>query len=353
MLKGLMIDMNTQKPLVSVVMCNYNTKEEYLRSAIESILRQTYEHFEFIIVDDASPGNDVEVIQSYRDPRIILLRNEHNRGVAYSCNRGLALAKGEYIARMDADDIALPYRLEKQVAYMEKHRDVDILCAQAKLIGSRHGVFAPNLTRPDRMKTALFFGCPIVHPTVMFRASFIKEHGIRYKENTMAEDYELWSRCIRVARIREYPHVLLHYRVHAAQISTASHGLQTQSANEVRETMLGWLGIVPDQREALVHYHFCTDSLSPDVTLRKLHGWANRLLQGNEDHRVFDQQHFTRDVMENFFVAAVKHLLQKRVTVGEALRMNLMRKALSPRYYGGYMQRFLFSRRLNRLSHYR
>ena len=341
------------KPLVSVVMCNYNTKEEYLRSAIESVLRQTYGHFEFIIVDDASTGNDVEVIRSYRDPRIILLQNERNRRTAYSANRGLALAKGEYIARMDADDIALPYRLEKQVAYMEQHRDIDILCAQARFFGSREGVFAPNLTQPDRMKTALFFTCPIVNPTVMFRASFIRKHGIRYDESAMAEDYELWSRCIPIAKICEYPHVLLHYRVHAAQISTASHGLQTQSANEVRATMLGWLGIVPDQREALVHYHFCTDSLSPVVTLRELHGWANRLLQGNEEHGVFVQQHFTRDVMENFFVAAVKHLLQKRVTLGDILRMNLMRKALSPRHYGGYIQRFLFSRRLKGVSHYR
>lgn len=349
MLKGLMIRMNTQKPLVSVVMCNYNTKEEYLRSAIESVLRQTYEHFEFIIIDDASAGNDVEIIQSYRDPRIILLRNERNRHVAYSANRGLALAKGEYIARMDADDICLPFRLEKQVAYMQKHRDVDILCAQAKFIGSRKGVFAPNLTQSDRMKTALFFGCPIVNPTVMFRASFIKGHNILYDESAMAEDYELWSRCIPAAKIREYPHVLLHYRVHATQISTAAHSLQTESANRVREKMLGWLGIVPTRRESLVHYHFCTDSLSPDVSLQELSDWARRLLQGNDKHRVFRQRYFTHEVIQHFFVAAVKHLLQKRITSGQILRLRLMRQALSPRYYGGYIQRWLFSKRLNRV----
>jgi len=342
--------MNTQKPLVSVVMCNYNTKEEYLRSAIESILRQTYEHFEFIIVDDASTGNDVKVIQSYRVPRIILLQNERNRRTPYSANRGLALAKGEYIARMDADDIALPNRLEKQVAYMERHRDIDILCAQAKFFGSREGVCAPNLTRPDLMKTTLFFGCPIVNPTVMFRASFIRKHGIRYDESAMAEDYELWSRCIPIAKICEYPHVLLHYRVHAAQISTASHSLQTESANRVREKMLSWLGITPSQREVLVHYHFCTDTPSPDVSLRETEDWARRLLYANDKHRVFPRRYFTNEVIQHFFVAAVKHLLQKRVTPGDVLRMDLTRRALSPRYYGGYLQRFLFSRRLNGLS---
>jgi len=341
------------KPLVSVVMCNYNTKEEYLRSAIESVLRQTYGHFEFIIVDDASTGNDVEVIRSYRDPRIILLQNERNRRTAYSANRGLALAKGEYIARMDADDIALPYRLEKQVAYMEQHRDIDILCAQARFFGSREGVFAPNLTQPDRMKTALFFTCPIVNPTVMFRASFIRKHGIRYDESAMAEDYELWSRCIPIAKICEYPHVLLHYRVHAAQISAVSHSLQTESANKVREKMLSWLGVIPSQHEMMVHYLFCTDTVSPDVSLQETEAWARRLLQANDEHNVFPRRLFTHEVIECFFVAAVKHLLQKRVTLGDILRMNLMRKALSPRHYGGYIQRFLFSRRLKGVSHYR
>ncbi|MGI5919604.1 MAG: glycosyltransferase family 2 protein [Christensenellales bacterium] len=344
--------MNTQKPLVSVVMCNYNTKEEYLRSAIESILRQTYEHFEFIIIDDASTGNDVEVIRSYCDLRIILLQNERNRRTAYSANRGLETARGEYIARMDADDIALPYRLERQVAYMEQHRDIDILCAQTRFFDSREGVFAPNLTQPDRMKTALFFGCPIVNPTVMFRASFIRKHGIRYDESAMAEDYELWSRCIPIAKICEYPHVLLNYRVHAAQISTASHSLQTESANRVRERMLSWLGIAPSQREVLVHYHFCTDSPSPDVSLRETEEWARRLLYANDEHNVFPRRLFTREVIQHFFVAAVKQLLQKRIPLNEVLGMELMRKALSPRYYSGYMQRFLFSRRLNGLSNY-
>ena len=148
--------MNTQKPLVSVVMCNYNTKEEYLRTAIESILSQTYENFEFIIIDDASTGNDIEVIESYHDPRIILLQNESNHHVSYTANRGLAFAHGEYIARMDSDDISLPSRLEKQVLYMQKNRNVDILCAQAKFIGNREGIFAPGLRNSDHIKVNIF-----------------------------------------------------------------------------------------------------------------------------------------------------------------------------------------------------
>ena len=109
-------------PLVSVVMANYNTPEEYLREAIESVLNQTYKNLEFIIVDDASTKNDIEIIRSYRDKRIVLLQNERNRKTAFSANRGLAKARGAFIARMDSDDICAPYRIEKQVGFFRNIR---------------------------------------------------------------------------------------------------------------------------------------------------------------------------------------------------------------------------------------
>jgi glycosyltransferase involved in cell wall biosynthesis len=344
--------MNTQKPLVSVVMCNYNTKEEYLRKAIESVLSQTYENFEFIIIDDASTGNDIEIIQSYHDPRIILLQNESNHHVSYTANRGLALAQGEYIARMDSDDICLPFRLEKQVLYMQKHRDVDVLCAQAKLIGNRAGVFAPGIKHSDYMKAIIFFGCPIVHPTAMFRVSFINTYGIRYDESMeskAAEDYELWSRCIASANIHEYPQVLLHYRVHAKQISTLTGRMQIESANRVRKRMLGWLGIIPDQREISVHYLLCTDTIAPDVTLQEIELWACRLLQGNSERCIFQQRYFKIEILQHLFVISVKSLMQRRVTLKQVLKLRLMKQALSPVYFYGYFKRFLFSKRLNRV----
>lgn len=344
--------MNTQKPLVSVVMCNYNTSEEYLRSAIESVLNQTYNNFEFIIIDDASTGNDIEIIRSYHDERIILLVNESNQHVSYTANRGLALAQGEYIARMDSDDICRPYRLEKQVIYMQKNRDVDILCAQARLFGDKEGVFAPGLRCSDLAKTSLFFGCPIVHPTVMFRASFIRKHNILYDtslEYKAAEDFELWSRCIRLGKICEYPQVLLNYRVHAKQISTLTGKMQIESANRVRLRMLDWLGILPNQREASIHYLLCTDTISQDVSLLETQTWAHRLLQGNKQHRVFQQRFFKQDILQHFFVAAVKALFRRHSALKQLFRLRMFWQALSPVYYPGYIMRFLFSKRLNRV----
>ena len=101
--------------LVSVVMPNYNTEEEYLRSAIESILNQTYSNFEFIIIDDGSTNDSVSIIESYDDERIVLIKNTENQGVTRSLNIALDHCKGDYIARMDSDDVSFPNRFEKQV----------------------------------------------------------------------------------------------------------------------------------------------------------------------------------------------------------------------------------------------
>ena len=121
--------------LISVIMSNYNTPEEYLREAIESILNQTYKNFEFIIIDDCSTDNSLEIIKSYNDERIVLIENEENIGLTKSINKGLAVAKGEYIARMDADDVSLPQRFEKQINYMNDHTELIVCGSSMELIG--------------------------------------------------------------------------------------------------------------------------------------------------------------------------------------------------------------------------
>ncbi len=334
------------------MMPNYNTPEPYLRRAIESILSQTYTNIELIIIDDASIGNDVDVISSYKDSRITLLRNEINRHIAYTMNRGMDAAKGEYICRMDSDDISLPRRIERQVRFMRRRHDIDILCAQARIFGKKAGVFAPHLTNPEHMRTEIFFGCPIVHPTVMFRTSFINQYSLRYEDSLdyrAAEDYEFWSRNASLGRICEYPHVLLQYRVHDLQISSASSGKQLDSARRIRADQLHLLGIVPDDREALIHVSFCTESANPDVGLAEIEAWACRLLAANGQHHVFPRGYFKHTVVQRYFVSAIKHLLARRVTVRQLMRLRLSRSMLFPVYFPGYLMRFLFSRRLNRV----
>ena len=343
---------NESIPLVSVVMPNYNTPEPYLRCAIESILSQTYANLELIIIDDASTGNDVDVIRSYKDDRITLLRNEVNRHIAYTMNRGIGVARGDYIARMDSDDISLPWRIEKQVRFMQRRRDIDIVCAQARMFGKKKGVFAPHLTRPEHMRTEIFFGCSVVHPTVMFRTSFIREHALRYKDNLCyraAEDYELWSRSVYLGRICEYPRVLLYYRVHSLQISSASSGKQITSTRRIRADQLRLLGIVPSEQEALLHDSFCTESAKSGFSLAETEAWARRMLAANAQTGALPRGCFKHAVVQRYFVTAVKHLLARRVSLRGLIQLRLSRTMLLPFYFPGYLMRFLFSKRLNRV----
>jgi len=120
-------------PRVTVTMMVYNA-ERYLRQAIDSVLNQTFTDFELLFLDDASTDRSLEIIQSYSDPRIRLIRNENNRGVAYSRSKALPLARGEYVAVLDADDVALPERLQVQVSYLDSHPDICLVGSSCQVI---------------------------------------------------------------------------------------------------------------------------------------------------------------------------------------------------------------------------
>jgi len=343
--------MKNELPLVSVVMPNYNTPEVFLRAAIESILEQTYQNIEFIIIDDASTEDDVQIIKSYADDRIILIQNENNKHVSYTLNRGLEIARGTYIARMDSDDVSLPKRIAKQVRFLQKHSDIDVLATQAEIIGDRKGVFATNLKDAKAMKIAIFFNCPIVNPSVLFRATFINDNALRYRtdlEYKAAEDYEFWSRCVSLGQLYEYSQVLLKYRTHAKQVSSKSSTTQIDSANRVRKKMLAALGITPNTREMDIHYQFCTESILSNIALKDSEDWAMRLIAGNAKFGIFDTKRFNSKATQHFFIIAVKSLLAKEITLAQFIKCRLTVKALSPKYYASYINRYLYSRKLNR-----
>lgn len=183
-------------PLVSIIMGAYNCADT-IGKCIESIIAQTYENWEFLICDDCSTDNTLEVIQKYQknDERIIVLRNEKNSRLAASLNKCLEYAKGKYIARMDADDESLPLRLEKQVTFLEKNNEYDAVgCARFIYndngnIGIRKGVAEPNID-------VLLTDAPFAHPTIMMKKEIFDElEGYTVSELTMrAEDLDLWFR---------------------------------------------------------------------------------------------------------------------------------------------------------------
>lgn len=199
---------------ISVVMPVFN-EEKTLRRSMDSILQQTFTNFELIIINEAATGDgSVEIIKTYmkKDNRIKLLqKTTEPKGVAVSLNLGLRAAKGEYIARMDADDYSYPLRFEKQVEYLDSHPDV-VLC------GTQYNIKTPKAEQstdfpcmPEDIKAALFFSNVIGHPTVMFRRAEFVENQLFYNEKCPAEDYELWFRVIEKYKIANMHETLVDY----------------------------------------------------------------------------------------------------------------------------------------------
>lgn len=199
------------RPVVSVVMSIYNG-ERFLREAVESILSQSFTNFEFIIVDDGSTDHTWQVLTGYaaRDARIVLARNEGNIGLTRSLNRGLALARGEYIARQDADDFSLPERLSSQIKFLEEHPEVGAVGSAVRLLDQRGRVVfdAYSPTDHETLCAYLLLDNCLCHTTLVVRSNLLKKLGGYDPELPYAQDYDLWWRLSRISLIRALPVVL-------------------------------------------------------------------------------------------------------------------------------------------------
>lgn len=205
-------------PKVSVLMPVYKTDENYLREAIESILSQTFEDFEFLILDDCPEDDREEIIKSYKDKRIKYYKNEKNLGITPSRNKLIDMAKGEYLAVFDHDDVSLPERFEKQVQYLDEHQDVGVVLSNVKSLIK--GRISANPIDDYNIKMALIRTCAMSHPASMIRKSVLINNNIRYEERFFpAEDYALWCRLIPFTNFYNIPDVLFHYRDHAENTS--------------------------------------------------------------------------------------------------------------------------------------
>ncbi|MFN7280529.1 MAG: glycosyltransferase, partial [bacterium] len=184
-------------PLVSIVMPVYNTAP-FLEEAVQSILHQTFTDFEFIIIDDGSTDESLDILKSFRDERILVLSNGINRGLVFTLHRGLNAARGRYIARMDGDDVSLPDRLQRQVDYMNTHPEADLLATCVDLIdeeGRNTGVWEDDRLHisPESIRSFLPVNNSLAHPSVLARAEVIRALGYRAEQRD-AEDYDLWLR---------------------------------------------------------------------------------------------------------------------------------------------------------------
>ncbi|MFA5173388.1 MAG: glycosyltransferase [Candidatus Paceibacterota bacterium] len=202
-------------PKISVLMSVYDGAK-YLEESIKSIQNQTFSDFEFIIVNDASTDNSLEIIKNFSDPRIIILNNPKNLGLTKSLNIGLKQASGEYIARLDADDLSFPERLEKQLSFMEKNEDFALVGSSAVLI-NEEGKIVGKKNKPIEFFEIKFHSLlknPFLHPSLFFKKEILAKVG-NYNENfSFAQDYELTSRLINLGyKVSNLSEPLIKYRL--------------------------------------------------------------------------------------------------------------------------------------------
>lgn len=206
-------------PEVSVLLPVYNTKEEYLRAAIDGILAQSFKNFELVILNDASSTEEADrIIRSYRDTRIVYVREAKNLGISGARNKLIDLARSELLAVMDHDDIPAYDRLAKQVSFMRENPETGIVGSSYYLMPQGRLVRMPETN--EQIENAMMFSCPVLHPSAMIRKSVLMYTGIRYeKAYSPAEDYALFCRLIGKTKFANTEEPLMLYREHEANTS--------------------------------------------------------------------------------------------------------------------------------------
>lgn len=201
-------------PLISVIMPVYNAGY-YLESAISSILNQTLKNFEFLIFNDGSTDNSLEIIQSFQDERIKIYHYEENRGYVEHLNSGIKLSKGKYIARMDADDISYPGRLMQQYNFLEQNINVGLVSSDIRLINKADEIYGDLFYDKNLpVEWLLLWQNPIAHPTVCVRRDLLNKTQLQYESSKMpAEDYNLWTKLIQHTKFKILDTPVLKYRI--------------------------------------------------------------------------------------------------------------------------------------------
>ncbi|MBK0371289.1 glycosyltransferase family 2 protein [Flavobacterium agrisoli] len=201
-------------PLISVILPAYNA-EKYLAVAVDSILSQTFSNFELLIINDGSSDDTESIVKSFNDVRIKYIKNVLNLGLIASLNKGISLATGKYIARMDADDLSRPERFEKQVTFLENNPDY-VICSSARTEFTDNSEIKHNSYLPiddTSIRISAIFSTPFTHPSVMFKKSVFVDNDLQYSPNfKYAEDYELWVRFLSYGKGYNFSEVLIDYR---------------------------------------------------------------------------------------------------------------------------------------------
>ena len=325
-----------ETPLVSIVLPVYNG-DKYLAASLDSVFAQTYQNWELIIINDGSTDGSENVILQYQDKRIKYLPNNGNKGIIFSLNRGLAESTGTYLARLDADDIALPSRIEKQVDFLSKNPEY-VMCGSYFQTIDSNGKFRKNVQFPDNNRDArsflLLHNC-FCHSSVMMRTNIAKQ--LRYDDNfQVCEDYDLWCRISRKGKIINLPVVTTLYRVHGNNISMRKSETMFRHVKIINERILDDLGIEYSKAELDVHSNALNYNASffkePD-SLHSLENWMIKLYSYLKKDGEYNTALCYKILTEKWIVIAYKTrnykkmIFNKLITIYPTIYLkNLIRK---------------------------
>jgi len=290
-------------PLVSVLLPCYNV-EKYVEETFDSLLNQTYTNFEIVAINDCSTDSTLKILNGLaeKDKRIKIYNNESNLKLIKTLNRGIDLCRGEYIARMDADDIAMPERLEKEVNFLEENKDYDIVSTQFATFrtGSSKTDLHFNPLKYEELQSYLIFKSGICHPASMMRKRLFTELGLRFDEEYLhVEDYALWSKALYVTKLANLGgEPLLLYRVHGSQISSLYEDIQLENKKKVFKIHCKHLNI-DDSDETLDIYASVAEAVPSESSFEYLDKCEKFILDLLEKNRMenFGSQSFLVDMM--------------------------------------------------------
>lgn len=289
------------KPKLSIIMSTLNTPKEYLKEAINSILAQSYNNFEFIIIIDG--GNDDNIVKEFKDTRIKMIKHEKSIGLTKSLNEGIKISEGEYIARMDSDDISLSNRMSEQIKYMEEHKEIDITAMYYERIGDIHKKVCEVFYKPEELKSKLLFTNMIAHPSVMIRRKFLEKNKIYYDEDYIySQDFELWTRCCKKCKISIIPKIGLKYRIHKKQISTEKAQVQSDLYYKVLKRNLKELDI----EETNIKYLLMLNGREKIESKKELKNFIKLVIQKNQRKNIYESKTIKKILKIYYGISCIK-----------------------------------------------
>lgn len=274
----------------------YNGRE-YLATAIRSILAQSYRDFEFLIIDDGSLDGSVEIVKQFHDDRVRLLCNQQQLGVSVTLNKGLELARSQYIARMDADDISAPDRLIRQLELMEKSPEVGVCGSWVRMFNDGGG--GQIIRYPldaETIRAYILFNNPLAHPAVMMRREVLQKHDLHYDPDCQAgQDYELWSRCLPCFAIRNIGRPLVSWRVNKQGVTQKNCEGSNRTAMLVQRRELARLSLAVNEESLLQHRIIGRgDGASSPVEIESTLQWLEKIVEANVRMQYYPQRGLQR-----------------------------------------------------------